>query len=169
MNSHLWSDRGRTNWLGEQRNPLSGSKSLRSTTLCRGFMLPKSRLVPFAFAIFFFGAGLAGAYLGCLDTSPVSEDGSVVVKAGAGNPNSGDKLLHCSRDWSAFRLVQAQRSLKKDARIERGKERRSEALSWTVPGSPGLANYPLRGSRPLLSTFLYPSIAIYQSKVVYRI
>lgn len=131
-------------------------------------MFPKSRLVLFAFAIFFFGAGLAGAYLRCFDASPVFEDRSVAVKAGAGNPNSGDKL-HCPRDWSTFRLGQAQQSLKKDARTERGKERGSEALGWMVPGSPGLANYLLHRSRSLLSTFLYPSIAIYQSKVVYRI
>lgn len=133
-------------------------------------MFRKLRLVLFVFAIFFFGAGLAGAYVRCLDAWPVSEDRSVAVKAGTGNPNSGDKLLHCPRDWSAFRLVQAQQSLKKDARTERRKEREYEALSWMVADSPGLAHYPLRGSRPpLLSTFLYPSIAIYQSKVVYRI
>ena len=133
-------------------------------------MFPQSRLVLFVFAIFFFGAGLAGAYVRCLDAWPVSEVGSVAVTAGRGNPNSGDRVLHCPEDWSAYRLVQIQHSLKKDPRTERVKGHECEALSWIVADSPSLANYALSRLRSrLLSTFWYPSIAIYQSKVVYRI
>ena len=133
-------------------------------------MFSKSRLVVLAFAIFFFGAVLAGAYVRCVDAWPVSEDGSVAVKAGRGNPNSSGGVLHCPKDWSAYRLVQTQHSLKKDARTERVKGHESEALSWIVADSPTLAKITLSRFRPpSLSTFWYPSIAIYQSKVVYRI
>lgn len=133
-------------------------------------MFPKSRLVIFSFAIFFFGAGLAGAYFRCLDAWPVSEDRSVAVKAGRGNPNSGDGVLHCPEHWNTHRLVQAHHSVKKHPRTERVKGHESEALSWIVAHSPSLANYALSRFRPpLLSTFWYPAIAIYQSKVVYRI
>lgn len=133
-------------------------------------MFPISRLVVFAFAIFFFGSGLAGAYVRCLDAPPVSEETSVAVKAGRESPNSGGGVLHCPEHWNTYRLVQSHHSLKKDPWTERVNGHESEALIWVFADSPSLANYALSRFRsPLLSTLWYPSIAIYQSKVVYRI
>lgn len=133
-------------------------------------MFLKSRLVHFTFATVFLAAGLAGAYVRCLDAWPAFEDGSVAVTSGSANPNSGERVLHCPVDWHAYRIVQVQHSLKKDPRTERVNRQRSEVLSWMVAVFPGLAHDSVHGSKPpRLSTFLYPSIAIYQSKVVYRI
>lgn len=133
-------------------------------------MSRKSRLLLFAVAVLLFGAGLAGAYVRCLNAWPVFEETSMAATASGANAGSGDKVVHCPKDRSPYWLIQAHRSLQKHPQTDRVLGHKCEALGWLVADSPSLANYTLSRFRPpLASTFWYLSIAIYQSKVVYRI
>ncbi len=129
-------------------------------------MFRKSRLVIFALTFFFLGAGVVGAYLRCLELWPISEEQSETVKAGSVDSHSGGGVLDCPEDWSRYRYIQAKNSLK-NGHI---KGHKSPAVIHVVSGYSSLTNYASRTAPPLLSSaFPYPSVAIYQLKVVYRI
>jgi len=132
-------------------------------------MSRKSRLAVLAVVFFFFHAGLIGAYVRCLDVWPNSGHHLEIVRAGIQNSNSDHGIFHCPEDAKAYRLVQAQHSTKKDPRTEREKATGSKLVSAVVTGYANLTNYSGPPFAPWLSPFPYPSIAIYQAKVVYRI
>jgi hypothetical protein len=130
-------------------------------------MFRKSRLAVLAFIFFFFHAGLVGAYVRCIEAWQSFEDHSATTRYSIQNSNSDDEALHCPDEWNPYRLNQAQHSAKKKSRTDRVK---SGALSFIVIGYTKLGSYSAQPfAPPLLCPFLYPSIAIYQSKVVYRI
>lgn len=127
-------------------------------------MFRRSRLAIFAFSLFFLQAGLLDAYVRCLEASWSSVGDRSERPKSIQNSVSDDEVSHCAEDWSAHRTIASPHLLKKDVRTD-----------WAQPISFVAAdhiNLPGHSGRPfvlLLSQFLYPSIAVYQAKVVYRI
>lgn len=116
-------------------------------------------------ALFLLWAGLAGAYLRCLEASWSFKTESVAVFTSIENSNPAQETVHCRESWSGlFRVVLAQHALRKADHLNHDPvETPGRSVAGTVPP------LSLEIASVSLSTFPYPSVAIYQSKVVYRI
>lgn len=132
-------------------------------------MLRPSRFAVLAFILFFFPVALVGAYVHCFEAWPQFEDRFGTAKYTIQNSNSEDEVLRCPDERKPYRLIQAQRTAKKDPRSEWAKANRPQSLSSVASGHTNLARYSAQPFASLLPLFPYPSIAIYQAKVVYRI
>lgn len=131
-------------------------------------MLRITRSAILAVLMFFFHAGLVEAYARCLEVWPNSGGHSETAKSSIQESRVDYEELHCPEEWNHYRLIRAQHSVKKDPRTNRVKANGS-LLSFSVAGYVNPGRYSGQRFALLLSPILYPSIAIYQAKVVYRI
>lgn len=127
-----------------------------------------SRLAILAFSFFFFQAGLLEAYVRCLEVRSSVEDRSERVKNSIQNSASDDEMSHCE-DWSAHPIIAAPHSFKKDPRTDPVQIIKSQPVIVVAADHTNWSGWSVRLFVAVLSQFLYPSIAIYQAKGVYRI
>ena len=128
-------------------------------------MLRVSRLITLALSLLVLHAGALGAYMQCLE-------GEHIYSGNPGTPQgniqsiSDEETAHCFTQRHLYGLVKTRESVRKAAK-EEGINADAPAL-LSVAAASHLK--PIgRLCSATVSMLLYPSVAIYQSNVVYRI